>query len=89
MSTIKLINEKLRIQYANKRICHQRSPLDCFKQSCYFFKISRILEKFFQNLGNPGEFPQELKKTTFIDEEYLILLFYMKVHPNLPLWAKN
>ena len=33
-SKIRFINEKLRIKYANKRFCHKRSPLDCFKQSC-------------------------------------------------------
>ena len=36
------INEKLRIQYANKRICHKRSPLDCFKQSCLSWFIFYI-----------------------------------------------
>ena len=45
--------------------------------------------KIFQDLPNPGIFLQKLKKTLFIDREYLILLFQMKVHPKIPLCAEN
>ena len=45
--------------------------------------------ELFQDLPNPGIFPAKLKKMLFIDPEYLILLFYMKVHPKIPLCAKN
>ena len=45
--------------------------------------------EIFQDLPNPGIFLQKLKKTLFIDQEYLILLFHIKVHPKIPLCAEN
>ena len=62
----------------------------------YFFqdpgdsgKKNNWKSNFFQNLQDPGKFPLKLKKMIFIDEEYLILLFYMKAHPKIPVWSNN
>ena len=60
-----------------------------FPGSWRFWKKNNWNSNFFQNLQDPGKFPLKLKKMIFIDEEYLILLFYMKAHPKIPLWSKN